>query len=481
MAAINNQPDFQILICLIQIWKLEDPKNPMETPPHPKLIAEVEEIEIEDSYRKLIGTASVKFPRGTVIKETVTEVNRDKISKKNPVSAQIDHGILVTTRSDSKLAETSDFNVGDRIRIMLGYTVDPEIAALAKVNGSGKSIFNDGDKLKKYKAALTTMFDGYITQCSVTTPIELKCENLASNLKKISCPKLTSSGKNMTVNDVLSSKGKWKLLKDTGFELDPETESMEIDVGPIKIPPDLTVADVLVKWGNSKVFAYYKEINGKPCISVGRSYFSGAGKDSVVNKNTDRKIPKILFNYNVAEDGLSLTQTDKAFLAVEAQAMNDNIGKAYRITVRKNPDTDTSKKDYKPYQVLSEITLSAKAQRMGAMKLKAGKDKIDLNQYTIIPYMSRKIGISHESLLEEAIKYLESYNMNGIEGQLTLFGDHYLKSASKVELVDSRFKGRNGYYLVDEVTTKFGVHGFRQTIKLPYLIAKIKEENEQQI
>jgi len=453
----------------------------MEVPQNPMLIAEAEEIEINDSYRKLIGTASVKFPRGTVIKKTITETNREEISKKYPVTAKIqeDTGILMTTRATSKLAEIKDFAVGDRIRIMLGYTEKAEVAAMTKANNVfQKTIFNDPDTLREYKSHLTTMFDGFITQLNVAEPIEFKCETLTSVLKKISCPKLTSSGKNMTVNDVLSLGGKWKLLKDTGFELDPETEGIRIDIGPISIPPDLTIADVLTTWGNRcRVFAYYKEINGKPCISLGRSYFSGAGKDSVVSKNESQEIPKILFNYHVAEDGLSLVQTDKAFLSVEAQSM-ENSGKTYRVTVRKNPDPDTSKKDYKPYQILSETTLSKKAQKMGAVRLKEGKDRVDLSRYTVIPYMSRKIGISHEALVEEAIKYLESYNMNGIEGQLTLFGDLYLKTATKVELVDSRFKNRNGYYLVDEVTTKFGVHGFRQTIKLPYLIAKKKEENE---
>ena len=74
MAAIQGQPSFHILICLIQIWDLADPKKPMEEPASPRLITEVAEVEIEESYRKLIGTASVKFPRGTVIKKTLTEL-----------------------------------------------------------------------------------------------------------------------------------------------------------------------------------------------------------------------------------------------------------------------------------------------------------------------------------------------------------------------------------------------------------------------
>jgi hypothetical protein len=59
---------------------------------------------------------------------------------------------------------------------------------------------------------------------------------------------------------------------------------------------------------------------------------------------------------------------------------------------------------------------------------------------------------------------------------LTLFGDFALKTATKVELVDNRYPEKNGYYLVDEVSTSFGTGGYRQTIKLPYCISKIKKE-----
>ncbi|MDR1090967.1 MAG: hypothetical protein LBL79_07810 [Prevotella sp.] len=78
MAAISSQPDFQILICLIQVWKQASQDKMMEVPRGTRLITEVEELEIVESYRKLIGTATVKFPRGTVIKKTITEINKEE-------------------------------------------------------------------------------------------------------------------------------------------------------------------------------------------------------------------------------------------------------------------------------------------------------------------------------------------------------------------------------------------------------------------
>ena len=446
----------------------------MEEPASPRLITEVAEVEIEESYRKLIGTASVKFPRGTVIKKTLTELNGEEYSSN--VSATIeDSGVLVTTRTDSKKAEVTDFKVGSRIRIMLGYTTDPKIAALAKVNKDGKSIHNDSSKLTEYKNHLVTMFDGYITKCSIDTPIEIKCENLASGLKKISCPKVPAS-KNMTVNDFLAPDGKYKLLENSGLSLHPKTKSCDINIGKVSLTTDLTVADVLTEWSKYKVFAYVKYNNGEPCIAVGRSYFSNAGNDSVI-RDDDHKIPEILFDYHVANNGLTLMNTDKAFLAVEATCL-DSQDKFYHITIRRNPNWDDSKPTKDKWQVMNETTLSKKAQKLGATCLSKSKDKVDLSTYTVIPYMSPKLGISHDALLEEAIKYFESYNMNGIEGTLTLFGDLALRTGTEVHLTDKLHPQKNGYYLVDEVNTTFGVGGYRQKIKLPYCIAKDKSDSK---
>lgn len=437
------------------------------------LISEVESIEIEESYRKLIGTASVRFPRGTVIKKTLTQLNGEEYNSK--VTADIDDaGVLVTTRTDSKLATVTDFKVGQRIKIMLGYTTDPKVAALTKVDSNKKSIFNDSSKLSEYKKHLTTMFEGYITECSVDSPIELKCENLASKLKKISCPKVTAK-KNMTVNDFLADNGTYKLLKNSGLSLHPDTKSCEINIGKVNLVPDLTVADVLTEWSKYKVFAFVKYNGDTPCIAVGRSYFSNVGKDSII-KSDSSSIKEILFDYNVAQNGLNLMHTDKSFLAVEATSLTKD-NKFYHITVRKNPDYDASKKGSKKWQVLNETKLSKKAMKLGATVLTKSKDHVDLSQYTVVPYMSRKIGVSNDELLQEAIKYFESYNMNGIDGTLTLFGDLALRTGEKVQLTDNRYPGKNGYYLVDEVTTQFGTNGYRQVIKLPYCISRIKKDS----
>ena len=87
--------------------------------------------------------------------------------------------------------------------------------------------------------------------------------------------------------------------------------------------------------------------------------------------------------------------------------------------------------------------------------------------------MSPNLKINSDQLVEETVAYFKSYNLNGIEGSLTLFGDYGVPSAVQVELIDDRNPSKNGTYLVEEVTTSFGIGGYRQKIKIPY---KIKGE-----
>ena len=95
------------------------------------------------------------------------------------------------------------------------------------------------------------------------------------------------------------------------------------------------------------------------------------------------------------------------------------------------------------------------------------KTKVDLSTYTIVPYMSPNMKINSDKLVEETIEYFKNYNLNGITGSLTLFGDLALNTAVQVELKDDRNPSKNGIYLVDEVTTSFGTGGYRQKITVP--------------
>lgn len=496
----NKQPGFHILISLIEIWTPKDKRKPNESVDESNImrICEVEQVEIEESYKKLVGTASVRFPRGTVIRRTIwgkpedREQEDEEGNKYDPfkaVTASVsESGVVETVRTETSVASTDIFKVGQRIKIYLGYTTDPQIAELAKTGGTGKTIYNDKDSRTKYKNSFgfdsakkytNLMFDGFITKVSLDTPIELECENLASVLKTITCPKVKL--KKCEVKDFLGEKGSYKMLQDTGLILHPDTAGMDFGLGAVELSTDLTVADVLMEWSKYGLFCYVSDYNGQPAIQIGRAYFSNPGKDSILNANTTSQPVPIYFDYHVANNGLGLTSSDKDFLAVGAKGI-DSDDKFINITVLRNPKFDPTKdeSDTNPkYRYVNETKLSKKALKAGKRYLTdAPNDKVDMKLYTKIAFVSKKAPVTKEQLAEEAIKYLEGFNMTGIEGSLSLFGDLCLRTAQQVELIDNRYPGKNGIYLVEEVHTTFGVDGFRQRISLPYCIRR--EGNQSQ-
>lgn len=482
----NKQPGFHILISLIEIWKPKDKKKPNgDVDGEIMRICEVEEVEIDESFKKLISTASVRFPRGTIIRKTITNQTNEEAEDFKKVSVQLSNsGVVEETRTSTSVASPSTFSVGQRIKIYLGYTTDPQVAEMAKTGNTGKSIYNDtatyGDYLAQFKHTgsdskkyMSLMFDGYITKVSLDTPIELECENLASFLRTITCPKVKL--KKCEVKDFLGEDGRYKFLKDTGLILHPDAASMDFDLGAVELSTDLTVADVLTEWSKYGLFCYVSDYNGTPAIQIGRAYFSNPGKDSILNATTTPRPVQIQFDYHVANNGLGLTSSDKDFLAVGAKGI-DSDDKFINITILRNPQFDSSKPESESnpaYRYVNETKLTKKAMKAGKRYLTdAPNDKVDMKLYTKIAFVSKTIPIDMKKLAEEAIKYLEGYNMTGIEGSLTLFGDLYIRTAQQVELIDRRYPGKNGVYLVEEVNTTFGTDGFRQRITLPYCIKR---------
>ena len=85
-----------------------------------------------------------------------------------------------------------------------------------------------------------------------------------------------------------------------------------------------------------------------------------------------------------------------------------------------------------------------------------------------MPYISTKLSITRDQLVNEAIAYWRSYVPNGIEGSITIFGELDVQPAQIIGLVDQRQPEKNGYYLVESVDIEFGMNGYRKKLKLPY-------------
>lgn len=431
-----------ILCCQITIGDA-DPDNPIAIKDGIE-ITEVKEIQITESYKKLIGSAKLTFPKGTVFKSVIIgPVTKEGVDATRITTEIMQDGVLIEKRTTQSAINDKTFKVGQRVNIKLGY------------NG-----------------VLKNMWDGYITAYNSDSAFELECENMAYKLKLKQAPKFETPITGTKVNDVLGEK--YGLLQDTGFQVHSDTKKFDIEIGKIKITDNFTVADVLNDWSKFRVYCFLKydarTDDAMPTIAVGRPYSSSKSQPQFPNDDPGPFV--IRFDYHVAQNGLKILRTDPKFLAVTAKALGADE-KFFEVTVRLNPDYDPSDSASKEFQTVNATQISKKTHKLTGNTTAEGaatKTKVDLSTYTVVPYTSPNMRIDSDTLVEEAIEYFRSYNLNGISGSLTIFGDHALSPAVQVELIDERNPSKNGVYLVDEVTTTFGVNGYRQKLELTYKI-----------
>ena len=234
-----------VLSCRITIGDA-DPGNPMMIQ-SPIVLTEVEEVEINESYKKLIGTAKVVFPKGTVFRSTVIGNATVEGKDAGRITTEImQDGVVIEKRSTQQAMSEVSFKVGQRVKIELGY------------NG-----------------LLKTMFEGYISAYNSASKFEIQCENMAYKLKLKQAPKIETPS-STSINDVLGDK--YGLLKDTGFVIHSETKRFDIQIGKVKITDNFTVADVLSEWSKYKVYCFLKydenSPDSMPAIAIGRPYSS---------------------------------------------------------------------------------------------------------------------------------------------------------------------------------------------------------------
>lgn len=433
-----------VLCCRITIGD-EDPANPMNIL-HGIEIREVQALEIHESYKKLIGTAKLKFPRGTLFRSTILgSVTREGKDASRLTAEIMQNGALIEKRSAQGVLDANVIKVEQRINIKLGY------------NG-----------------VLKTLFDGYVTAYNSDSIFEIECENMAHKLKLKQAPKFETSASGVSVNDILGEK--YGVLKDTGFEIHSDTKRFNIQIGKIKITDNFTVADILSEWSKYKVYCFLKydadSPSSMPTIAIGRPYSSSKAQPVFPHDKAAEMPYKIYFNYHVAHSDLKIVKTNPKFLAVTGKALGADE-RFFEVTVRLNPDYDPKDKNSKEFQIVNATQISRKTHKVTGNTTATGaatKTKVDLSTYTVVPYMSPNMRIDSNKLVEETVEYFRNYNLNGITGSLTLFGDLALTTAVQVELIDDRNPSKNGVYIVEDVTTTFGVNGYRQKIIIPYRI-----------
>lgn len=408
-----------VLCCRITIGDA-DPSNPIVIK-NPVILTEVEEIEIAESYKKLIGTAKVVFPKGTVYRSTILGNTTIEGKDASRITTEImQDGVVIEKRSSQRVMDEVSFKIGQRIRVELGY------------NG-----------------LLKNMFDGYISAYNSDSKFEIQCENMAYKLKLKQAARFETKS-SVSVNDVLGEK--YGLLKDTGFEIHSETKKFNIQIGKIKITDNFTVADILSEWSKYKVYCFLKydenSQDNMPTIAIGRPY-SSSKSQPVFPKDSEARPFKIYFNYHVAQNNLKIIKTDPKFLAVTGKALGSDE-KFFEVTVRLNPEYDPTVEGSKEFQMVNATQISKKTYKVTGNTTAQGADtktKVDLSTYTIVPYMSPNMKINSDKLVEETIEYFRNYNLNGITGSLTLFGDLALKPLCRLNSLMSTTRPKTEFIL----------------------------------
>lgn len=501
-----------ILVCQIKIWKAKG--NDWFSIPSANqclTIRECESIEVSDSAKNLINKAVVRFPRGTVIslsshkdKSVVTGdltdltgnfedlkkannngdllttstalFNQDGVSTTSIAANYDDKGLIDFNRTKNEIALLSpnDVAIGNRIEIRLGYAYSEQ--EFEKMNTA------DSDP------NLDVVFTGFITSVSVDTPLVLECTNMAHILASVSTPNISAKA-TLMVKDFLDDDGEYHLLKDTGIPLAASSKGSTIAVSGGSISNNLTIADVLTEWNKSGVLCMMEtKSDGNVQLRVGLTYYAGKGGGGLPNNDKkyitynggNNTIKLIQFDWDVAQDKLTLKRNDKKYLAVEAQGRTKE-NQFFKLTVRKNPDPDdegwmidtdsqfqiVNRRKVKDRKKMKFINGTWSTKRIEGHLTDAAK----LDKYNVIHYLSTKVGITEEELIEEAKQYWANYNPNGISGSIVIFGDLFIKPTEIVGLIDVRQPEKNGYYYVEAVNTTFGVNGYRRELSIPFKIA----------
>ena len=479
----NKKPGTHIVISLIEVWK---PKKALDFVSEPAFgeclrICECQSMVCKETYEQLIWEMDLDLPKGTIVHKTIHEFNKEDTDKQVKTHA-VDGGAVVTTTYETKVADTSCFDPGMRIRVYTGYTTDPDIAKLNRLSlPSSDTIYGNEGLLNTYKNAMDLTFDGFISKCSPSAPFKIHAESVASILRKITCGKDKNAVNGCTLKDIFDPGGTWKLLEKTGIELHSRSTLQKLDnIGVIpKMRTTQTIADVLYEWSKQHhVYFRMQDDNGTPKLRVGYSFSSGFVSDSEdtpsIYGNGDDSVPVIYFDYNVAEDGLSYANVDRYSLAVKCivNTIGDKGARnTYSFYVRLDP-SGIDNAENSNFIVYDEKTVTKQDRKK--QKAQGGKATFDHSGYTIIerlyPKPMKASSLDKNKLKAWAISQFEHYDKNGMDGTLTLFGDLAIHTGDIVELVDDQHSDRNGQYLVDDVTTRLSVNGLRQTIKLPYKI-----------
>ena len=363
-----------------------------------------------------------------------------RLFNKITFTSKTDSAVIVLDFVNEIQIESSFENKTDTAKI----TIPKTITNNGKPISTGSdSIFKRGDKVKiecGYYPNLTTIFEGYITTVNTKSPIIIECEDEMFLLKnsKVIYPK-----KRTVVNSVTSKKGKVKMLKkprvySSAINLSDllnefhavmwEEHEYELDY-QIFSDPDLKTTTNDVNLGSFRA----TNVSVVECLDVLKkeygiySYFrNGVLKVGFPSDASDTKTIPLVFEENIIDDtNIEFQRKEDLRLRIKAISMNSNNTKLEEEV----GDADGTLKTFHYYNA---------------------------TQSDLIAFANLK---------------LKTFQYTGFVGDITTFGEPFIRHGDAVKLKSYKYPDKDGTYQVKGVKRGFGMNGYRQVLELGVKLA----------
>ena len=279
------------------------------------------------------------------------------------------------------------------------------------------SLFSAGDAVEitlGYFPTLQARFTGFISRVIPELPAVLECQDITWLLKQTN---IEASFESVTLKELIDD----GIAKAAAQQTDATRKSQIEAINTNFIDPDLTLGSFRTVGGAVNFVGILKELKkvyGLQTFAQENNLFIGS---PYILTGRTQSTYEINFERNIIEHNLEYIHEDDVKIKVKAVSMLPDNTKVEVVV----GDADGETRTFFTFG----ITTTAALKKMAESEL-------------------------------------QRFKYTGFNGTFTTFGEPYIRHGDAIKLVNKKLPERDGFYLVDEVTTTFGFGGFRQNVKL---------------
>jgi len=210
--------------------------------------------------------------------------------------------------------------------------------------------------------------------------------------------------------------------------------------------------------------------SGSELNTTDRRLLSYTDKTSVEVIQSDFDVPS-------GGDNLKSTHVDKRYVAVRVMGVLSD-GRYYRSTVRYAARGSSKYEFVNEHAPRSRRSQKRKGGSRGKSSATV-KAHQDMRDYLVLPLYSTHTGGSETLFRQEAIAALSRYAGGGVGGTLTTFGDVAVHPGDVVGYICRHHEAKTGFYFVEGVRIRFGVRGYRRDLVMPFKYADLSYTSDE--